>query len=101
MCIRDSIRPGVGSIPQATAADMASSIVVRIVLFRICVPTERVSDRTLVRCVARAADKVETRVEQVFETCVRSAYAVCMSNSQTGTSDNGRPAARSEGRHHG
>jgi hypothetical protein len=40
---------------------------------RIAAPTERLSDRTSVLCVTRAADNVETRVEQVFETRVRTA----------------------------
>ena len=39
----------------------------------IAAPTERLSDRTSVLCLARGFDNVETRVEQVFETCVRTA----------------------------
>src|SRR5476649_2446091 len=66
---RDGIGPGVGASSQATAADMTSSDVVRILMSKILAPPEQVSDRTSVRFVARAADNVETRLEQVFETC--------------------------------
>src|SRR6478672_5106209 len=58
-----------GARSQATAALMESSIV--IIRIGLQGPVVPVFDRTSVRFLARRSDKVETRVEQMFETCVR------------------------------
>ena len=70
---------------QATAAPMESSI--SRPRDRPC--AEHVSDRTCVRFLARHPKKVETRVEQVFETPARAAYLCLMPFSQAATTDKG------------
>jgi hypothetical protein len=66
--VRGGIPTGWGASPLTAPADMASSGDVRFLT-----SIEQASDRTSVRCLTRAAEEVETRVEQVFETRVRSA----------------------------
>jgi hypothetical protein len=48
---------------------------------------EPVFDRTSVRVVAQVFDPIKTRVEHLFEMCVRDAYPVVMAESLHGTTD--------------